>query len=373
MARVSIRETLIVIAVLLVAGLITVVLLARDGAPPIVWRADFGAPVTAGPALATGVVVAASEDGTVLALDAASGDERWRVALDLTPRGSIEVGATSLFVRTDEDVIVAMSAESGAERWRYIVPGGANAPLLAGDTLVVASRSGVIVALDADTGEPRWAADTGRTLRAAPSLTGNNRDIVATGDIGGRLTRVALATGNLLDEIHVAGGEVTGPLLQASAAVVVGTRSGVVLLDSEHRELWRLPVSQPTRLPMIEWDGVIYVDSSPDLLAIDATSGTLRWRYTSRALAVTFDVGDGLVIAGMHTGEVHGIDLATGERRWRFRTNDSIRAAPVIDEISHTAYFGSLDGWLYAIAIPVDKPTSVDGGESSLPAPGRED
>jgi outer membrane protein assembly factor BamB len=102
---------------------------------------------------------------------------------------------------------------------------------------------------------------------------------------------------------------------------------------------------------MLARDGVLYADASPDILAIDVATGRLLWRYTSRALAVTFGVGDGLVIAGMHQGEVHGINLATGERAWRYRTNESVRGTPVIDETEGIAYFGTLDGFIHAISL----------------------
>jgi eukaryotic-like serine/threonine-protein kinase len=348
MGRVSLRETLFVLVALVVAGVVTIIVLAADGGPPTLWRVNLEGPVTAGPALADGHVYAGSEVGAVFALDAATGEQRWRTAIGLTPRGPIEVGPRMVFIRTDEAVIVALHAVDGVEAWRHPVPGGVNAPLLAGEALVVAARSGVVAALDADTGEPRWTTDTGRTLRAAPSLTGADLQTIAAGDIGGRLTRIDLLTGRLLDEV-VVGAEIAGPVLQLDEVLIVGSRSAIVALDDEYRERWRVSVSQPTRLPMAAAEGVLYTDVSPDLVAINVESGTLVWRYTSRALAVTFGLGDGLLVAGTHTGEVHGVDLATGERTWRYRTNDSIRATPLVDEVTGVAYFGSLDGWLYAI------------------------
>ena len=102
---------------------------------------------------------------------------------------------------------------------------------------------------------------------------------------------------------------------------------------------------------MIARAGVLYVDASPDLVAIDLASGAVRWRYTSPAVVVTFGVGERLAVAGMHTGEVHGISLETGERLWRYRTNESVRGAPVIDDATGLAYFAGLDGNVYAIEV----------------------
>jgi len=350
MGRVSIRETLIVLAVLLLAGLGTVIVLSRDGAPPTRWRFDLGAPLSAGPLLHEGWVYAAAEDGTVVALDAANGGSGWRVKLDVAPRGRISGSADAMHFRTDQGVTVALDLANGSERWRFAPGGGVNVPLVAGGLVVVAARNGDVYAFDSATGHAHWQTSSERTLRADPALVEGALDRVVIGDIGGRLVWLSLQTGELVDEWTL-GGEFAGPVTQVDGVILAAPRPQIVALDDAGIVRWRMETRQPTRLPIVERNGVVYADESPDLFALDMETGALLWRYTSRALTVTFGIGDELAIAGMHTGEVHGIDLATGERVWRYRTNDSIRGTPTVDEVNGVAYFGSLDGRVYAIEI----------------------
>jgi len=350
MAHVSIRETLLVLAVLLISGLVTVVVLARDGGPETRWRFEFGSPVGAGPALHSGVVYAGSEAGGVAALHATTGEALWEASVDATPRGLIRTDGTRIYFRTDEGDVFALVAATGHLAWRVSVEGGANTPLLSGDDVIVASRLGEVFALDAATGEERWLTNAGRTLRADPALVGPQDEVVAVGDIGGRLHTFAADSGEPLGE-ELLGDEFAGPPLATGSGLIAALRPAIVAVRDDDTKTWRAETGEPNRLPMVEQAGVLYVDASPDLLAIDIATGEMLWRYTSPALVVTFGIGETLAVAGMHTGEVHGIDLATGERLWRYRTNEAVRGAPVIDDAAGLAYFGGRDGVLYAIEI----------------------
>lgn len=351
MERVSIRETLIVLVAIVLVGLITVLVLSRDGAPPTRWRFEFGAPASAGPLLHRGVVYAASEAGDVVALDAATGDPRWRASVEGAPRGPIRSDDARLYVSTDEGDALALDLASGAVAWRATFEGGLNAPLVVEDLVVIATRRGAVVGLDAGTGDERWRGETGRVLRADPAVIDEATGLVGVGDTGGRLHTFDAASGEAGPEPVSLGGEIAGPALAVDGIILVVPRPDVVALTVDGQEAWRTTTGEPNRVPMIARAGVLYVDASPDLVAIDLASGAVRWRYTSPAVVVTFGVGEHLAVAGMHTGDVHGIDPATGERLWRYRTNESVRGAPVIDDATGLAYFAGLDGNVYAIEV----------------------
>ena len=351
MERVSIRETLIVLAAIVVVGLVTVLVLSRDGAPPTRWRFEFGAPASAGPLLDGDRVFAASEGGAVVALDAATGDLSWRVSIDGTPRGLIRSDKARLYLSTDEGDAVALDIEGGAVAWRATFDGGLNAPLVVDDLVVIATHRGAVVGLDAATGDERWRNETGRVLRADPAVIEGATRMVGVGDTGGRLHTFDAASGEAGPEPTSLGGEIAGPALAADGIVLVVPRPDVVALAADGHEVWRTATGEPNRVPMVARAGVLYVDASPDLVAIDLANGAARWRYTSPAVVVTFGIGEHLAVAGMHTGEVHGIDLDTGERLWRYRTNESVRGAPVIDDTTGLAYFAGLDGNVYAIEV----------------------
>lgn len=342
MERVSIRETVIVVAVLLAVGIATVVVLADDGAPPTRWRTAAGSPVTAGPLLVRGLVVVGTEAGDLLALEAETGAEHWRTRLPSPPRGALAASDGRLSARTDDGGVHLVLIEDGRHQWSAYPGPGANAPVIDDDLVLAVTRTGDAVGLRADDGREVWRTPLAATVDADPALL-DGRFVV--GDIRGRLSVLDSASGAVLQD-WVLDGALLGPPLFDQGMAFAAPTGGIVAFDAEG-ERWRAPTGEPARLPIARAKDLLLVDASPGLVAVQIDTGRESWRYDDRALVVTFGVGAGLVVAGMHTGHVHGLDLATGERLWTYRTNGSIHGAPRVS--GDAIYFGSRDGFVYAI------------------------
>lgn len=137
-------------------------------------------------------------------------------------------------------------------------------------------------------------------------------------------------------------GEVPGlPDLQAlpSVTLIIAGKS-IVALDQGGRKLWdaRLDggVRQASRDffipeddlavsgPCVERDGVVYICDGPGLMALEAQSGTVRWRFIAPAISgILFDGAGGIyansIAAGgdKAIGVVNKVDSATGKSLWR--------------------------------------------------------
>ncbi|RNJ26306.1 outer membrane protein assembly factor BamB family protein [Halosegnis longus] len=114
-----------------------------------------------------------------------------------------------------------------------------------------------------------------------------------------------------------------------------GERPGSVLADSGKRN----GVRRQRFRRGIDYSGKVY--------AIDAQTGTQRWRFDPEAGSIRTSptVADGTVYVG--TTNLEAIDAATGRRRWQFETADSIRSSPTV--AGSTVYIGSHDTRLYAV------------------------
>ena len=123
------------------------------------WEADCGAPI-AQPAIAPPgeAIFVRCDDGTVAALDAADGRERWRVArtnaaglvtpMEWSPWAGVLFGA--------DDGMAAIH-RSGAVVWSWPAPGPfAGRPALSGRVAVFAGLDRIVRGHDAGTGEERW-------------------------------------------------------------------------------------------------------------------------------------------------------------------------------------------------------------------------
>lgn len=131
------------------------------------WRYDAKEELGTRPAVAAGLVIVASLDDTVVAVDARTGAWKWHHRRDrregFTIRGAADVivrGATA-FAAWSDGTVGALEVASGNPRWeRKVAPEGkyvdVDSLALAGGRLYAAAYSGAVLALDPDTGKTLW-------------------------------------------------------------------------------------------------------------------------------------------------------------------------------------------------------------------------
>lgn len=258
--------------------------------------------------------------GTVVALDAASGELTWRfhvtdeaagegagVSVWSSPavdeaRGVLYIGtgqAYGLPAPARSDSLVALDVRTGDELWHR--------QFTAGDAWSVVLPSG----LDADVG-------------AVPNLfTVDGTDAVGVGDKAGTYRALDRETGDVLWEAPLTPGGLQGGVM-ASAAVAGGTifvasndtsqDADLVALDADTGdEAWRTGVGAHVTGPVSWANGVLYLaDDSGRIAAYDAADGSLLWSHeVAFPAAGGISVADGTVFAGWGwwlAGEPDGAD-----------------------------------------------------------------
>jgi outer membrane protein assembly factor BamB len=122
------------------------------------------------PALAGGLVLVASLQDTVFAVEAATGTWRWHHRREqkgekLTIQGAaaVQVGGGSAYAGYSDGFVAALDVKTGAARWeRKVGPSGTYVDVdslaLDGDRLYAAAFSGAVLGLDARTGKELWSA-----------------------------------------------------------------------------------------------------------------------------------------------------------------------------------------------------------------------
>lgn len=166
------------------------------------WRVDVGGSLyTASPVVVDGLiyltsgaggtapayhdgVVYVGGDGSVsrsplrlLALDVASGQERWRH----------DVGENGLF---------AFDAITGEERWHFrtFAPIYNSSPAVTEGAVYVGSKDGTIFAVDVETGQERWQMATRKAIYSSPAVVDG---VLYVGSTDGFLYALDAATGSL--------------------------------------------------------------------------------------------------------------------------------------------------------------------------------
>jgi len=104
-------------------------------------------------------------------------------------------------------------------------------------------------------------------------------------------------------------------------------------------------------------DGVVYVGSeTADLIAVNLSDGTLRWKYK-----VKDGIGEsspaiqgGIVVVGDLSGTIHAVSAKDGKVLWTFPAAGEVKASPVI--VDDKVIIGSYDGNLYGLSLKDGKP-----------------
>ncbi len=196
---------------LLVVGGLEGDVLALDAATgEMKWKAKVGTEVLAAPAIGQGMVLVRSIDGRVTAFDAANGERRWfwtKETPALTVRGNSSplLVPGAVFIGNDDGTLSAVALATGRLLWEQVVsPADGRSeldrmadvdgtPVLDDTMLYVTSFKGQTLAIDGPSGRPMWSHDAGGqgTVAVAP-------DSVLVSDPRGTVWALAKTDGSAL-------------------------------------------------------------------------------------------------------------------------------------------------------------------------------
>ena len=195
------------------------------------WRAEgtdsFG--LDSAPAVVGDTVYACGQSrtdtfGWIAALDVADGSESWRHELDGRPSidptvvdGVVYVGVQ---MGLGDDLFLALDAETGDVRWKYESQaeretGLSNeaAPTVADGVVYITDQNGTVVGLDAETGEETWEADVSETIESSPIVVDGVLYVTASSEPDGGTT----------DDGHVVAVDAAGDGSSRDSRVLQGT------------------------------------------------------------------------------------------------------------------------------------------------------
>ena len=331
-----------------------------------IWRFPTGSPVDATPAVADGMVFVLSRSGTLHAVDAAEGRERWsyrtggETRLDfwdfylsdpLVHRGMVVFGS-------GDGAVYALDRASGDLRWSFETEAPVHGAAVAdGDHVYVGGFDGVLYALKAESGEVSWTFQARGNeffprgeFQRGPAL---HDGVLYVGSRDYRLYAIRAEDGEPLWEKQEGDGWIIATPLVARDRLYFGASDGqrFYALDRGTGEVgWSTPVQTRVFGSAVEGGGsVIFGGFNGKLLAVDPSSGEVRWTFQTPASLRNFHrVYDETGQLNDEMRELYrsGKGLEAEER---ILTLGSIPGTPAVR--GNTVYFGTTEGILHAVEV----------------------
>ena len=248
-----------------------------------------------------------SSAGIVVALDTATGEERWRVDIGGESLAKPLITNDLVLVQTVDNRLRALASFDGSSRWTVLqsMPAltmrGSASPIIVGTAVVAGFDNGRLVAVGVEDGETRW-----ETLLAPP--TGRS-DLDRLSDVDGSIVAVG-------QDIYAAGYQ---------------GRLGSVAAESG-QVMWAREISTFEGVAA-DWTSVYTIQDGGVVIALSRRNGAESWRQEALlrrepTLPVPFYT---TVASGDFEGYVHFFSNVDGDIVARVRVgNSAITADPVV-------------------------------------------
>lgn len=303
------------------------------------WRLETRGAIRARPVIEDDSVLVHSDDGYLYRLDASTGKQRWRVELgpeverlgigDKGFRYDSYASAPTIadgiiFVGHDDGSLHALDASTGEHRWKIQAGDAVTSTPAVGDGRVYfGSFDGIVRAVAAATGAPVWEHDTGAPVPSSPAV---HEGRVIVGSRSFDLLALGAADGVPVWSYYYWFSWVESSPTIVDGVVYIGSSDAQLVhaIDAFNgRLLWAFDTGGSAwGKPAVSEDAVFLgsvgvagyiVDHQGGLFAIDRDTGRGLWRFNSPppegakiwGFASSPAVGEELVFAGGLDGRVY--------------------------------------------------------------------
>lgn len=303
-------------------------------------------------------VYAGSKDGWFYAFEP-GGEVVWKAKLGATSSLPL-VDGQRLYLGTDDGQLLAVNAATGEVLWRYASRAPVlEPPVIAGELILFANESDEVYALDRHDGTLRWKYEVETpeefTLRGHAGVAVSG-DLAFTGFADGTLVALRTATGSVawLSSLQGKGERFIDvdatPIVIGKTVYAASSAGGVYALDTETGGVrWQLPAEGVGALAT-DGERLYAAAAETGIYALDL-GGNILWRQGTRGggePAQPVVDGDYLIYALSEAG-LFVADKRTGEVHQFFDPGYGISSTPTVAR--GRAYVVSNSAILYAMGL----------------------
>jgi outer membrane protein assembly factor BamB len=286
-----------------------------------------------GLAVSDGVLFVTSGYRFIAALDAGTGAEKWRKAMDTQLHSPPTVDATQVYATDVDNQIFAFNKDTGDMNWTYQAIAEparimkSSSPVAAGDTVYAPFSSGELVALTAKSGDPVWdqvLAQSTRTNALSEIRDIAGRPVLYNGTVfaashSGAFEAMDARTGNVKWTLDA--DSVNTPWVAGDAIFLLSLQGELISASRDSGQIYWLKdldegfqktkkgffgMGRPKKVgkvpvwagPVIASDRLVLVNSLGDAIAFDAKTGDKKvtLKLPGAAYIAPIVVGDKLFV-----------------------------------------------------------------------------
>jgi eukaryotic-like serine/threonine-protein kinase len=347
------------------------------------WKFETGSRVTSSPAVVAGAVFFESYDGTFYAVDAATGKLKWKFKTSGERRftathlhGTQPVGESmpdpfdfylssavvsndAVYFGSGDGNVYAVDAASGQLKWKFPTGDVVHAsPALADGTLFIGSWDSYFYALDAATGKEKWRFKTGEDkeihnqvgLQASPAVADG---VVYFGCRDSNFYAVDAKSGQRKWAFNNKGSWVIGSAAVKDGKVYFATSDSGLFYAVDAQSGAQIFSWSSKKWPMFSSPAIVgrmlYIGSNEGkLFAIDLAGQKAAWTFATEGsqtngAAYTKPDGTPKYEAAFHDDFYD--DMVVGVQK--MMSVGAVLSSPVV--VDGVIYFGSTDGNFYAV------------------------
>jgi len=370
----------------------------------VLWKFQTNGRIYSSPLIEGNMIFFGSGDQNFYAIDKNTGQEKWRFKTGGAVYSSPCIIKNTLYFSSTDGNLYAVDKTEGKLSWKFESKGEQmydlwdyylSSPKGDQETIYWGSGDGNLYAIESVSGKVKWKFQTDDIIHAAPVIYNQK---IYIGNFNGTFYCIQKDSGSLVWKFKTVGatyfpkGEIQNSALVENDIVYFGSRDyNIYALDANTgRGKWNMKQSRGWIIATpIEYKGNIYFGTSDahKFYSMNKNSGEVNWTTPlNMRVYGTAVANNDIIYFGTFDGKVLGLNYLTGKIEWEFQTKKSkenysliynekgefkeefelygnnteesealiqslgsILSSPVID--METIYFGSSDGFFYAIEL----------------------
>jgi outer membrane protein assembly factor BamB len=283
---------------------------------------------------------------------------RWSFQAKDSIESSAAIVQGAVYVGSMDGSLYAIDLATGKLRWRYTTTGPIqeSSPCVQNGLAYIGDLNGILHAVDTTTGKVRWTFKAKAEIKSSPNCSGKR---VYFGSYDQNLYCLAADTGALIWEFATEGPVHGTPAIEQDRVYISGCDENFRVINTvTGKQIYALPMGSYTAASAAVQETSAYVGTfGNEVLCLNLQKRAIQWTHQHPQRSFPYyssaAVTDARVVLGGRDKLVHCLDRSTGKEIWSYLTRARVESSPLIT--GNRIFIGSNDGHLYELDLQTGK------------------